>query len=111
MHLTSPEHIPKLPNVPDGLAIHEFLFRDGTGRYPKSESKPPFICGVTGRSFTVSEVETRIELLARALSAKLGWQVDEGTEMDKVVGIYSLNTVGTQPMLASKTHNIRANAE
>lgn len=110
MLLTSPEHIPKLPKVPDTLAIHEFLFQDGFGRHPKSESQPPFICGVTGRSFTISEVETRVELLARALSAKLGWRVNEGTEMYKVVGIYALNTVGSRAMHASK-HNERAEAE
>jgi hypothetical protein len=35
----------------------------------------------------------RVEHLARALSKEFGWQPNEGTEWDKVVGIFALNTV------------------
>lgn len=93
MYLTSPDHIPKLPDVPGTLAIHDFLFQDDHGRHPTETSKPPFMCAITGRSFSVLEVKERIEFLASALSVQLGWQVNEGAEMDKAVGIFSLNTV------------------
>lgn len=36
---------------------------------------------------------SRVEHLARALSKEFGWQPNKGTEWDKVVGIFALNTV------------------
>ncbi|KAF2177280.1 hypothetical protein K469DRAFT_535334, partial [Zopfia rhizophila CBS 207.26] len=70
-------------------------FDDGDryGRHPKAVSKPPFTCGITGKAYSVSKVAERFECLARALSTELDWQVSEGDEMDKVIGIFSLNTM------------------
>jgi hypothetical protein len=96
MPWTSPSHIPQLPfQPPETLPIHEFLFKDGDdyGRNSRSASKPPFTCGTTGMAYSVSEVAERIEHLARALSRELGWSVNEGEEMDKVIGIFSHNSV------------------
>jgi hypothetical protein len=96
MYWTSPSHVPQLPfQPPDTLPIHEFLFNDGDnyGRHSKFTSKPPFTCGSTGKAYSVSEVAERIEYLARALSRELGWSVNEGDEMDKVIGIFSHNSV------------------
>src|ERR1700738_2146813 len=96
MYFGSPSYIPQLPfQPPDTVPIHEFLFGDGNkyGRHPKATSKPPFTCGYTGKAYSASEVAERIESLARALSTELGWRVNECHEMDKVIGIFSLNTV------------------
>lgn len=35
----------------------------------------------------------RVDHLARALSKEFGWQPNQGTEWDKVAGIFALNTV------------------
>lgn len=94
MYLECPDHIPKLPEeIPDTVPIHEFIFEEKYGRHPKSSSKPLMVCGLTGKSQSVFEVEERFQLLARALSVELGWHVNEGNELDKVIGICSPNTV------------------
>jgi hypothetical protein len=96
MYWTSPSHVPQLPFLPpDTIPIHEFLFSDENnyGRHSKLTSKPPFTCGTTGKAYSVSEVTERIECLATALSKDLGWSVNDGNEMDKVIGIFSYNSV------------------
>lgn len=99
MVFTSPTYIPRLRfPPPDSIPIHEFLFGDQGnkyGRYPIGASKPPYTCGLTGKSFPAVEVAERIQLLATALCSRLGWQPDEESELDKVLSIYSLNTVYT----------------
>lgn len=100
MHFESPAYVPRLAfDPPDTVPIHEFLFGDNDqyGRYPKSRSKAPFTCGVTGRSHGAVEVAERIDYLARALAGELDLEVNEGPEMDKVIAIYSINTVGQRP--------------
>ncbi|KAK3685285.1 hypothetical protein B0T22DRAFT_529329 [Podospora appendiculata] len=99
MIITTPPYIPQLPfEPPTNVPIHEFLFGKDEhkhGRYPVNASKPPFTCGLSGTSYSASEVSERIQCLARALAVQLRWQVNEGSEMDKVVGIFSLNTIDT----------------
>ncbi|EOD47885.1 putative long-chain-fatty-acid- ligase protein [Neofusicoccum parvum UCRNP2] len=95
MYFTPPSYIPQLPfQPPDTVPIHDFLFshEQKYGRHPIAASKPAFTCGTTGKSYSVAEVTQRIEHLARALSAELGWQVNAGDPMDKVLGIFSLNS-------------------
>jgi len=80
MYWTSPSHVPQLPFLPpDTIPIHEFLFSDENnyGRHSKLTSKPPFTCGTTGKAY----------------SKDLGWSVNDGNEMDKVIGIFSYNSV------------------
>lgn len=66
------------------------------GRYSLTKSKNPFTCGLTGKTYTASEMKQRVELLSRALAKRLGFAPNEGTEWDKVVALYSLNTVSHQ---------------
>ena len=35
----------------------------------------------------------RVDHLAKGLAKEFGWEVNKGTEWDKVVGIFALNTV------------------
>lgn len=96
MYFKPPSFVPELPfTPPDTLPVHEFLFGEGDqyGRYPIAKSKPPFTCGITGKSYSAIEVGKRIELLSRALASRLGWQVNSGHELDKVTCVYSVNTV------------------
>jgi hypothetical protein len=65
------------------------------GRVPYSDSKNPFTCGLSGRTFTGFEMKERVESLAKALAQELGWKPNVGTEWDKVIGIFSLNSVNT----------------
>lgn len=78
---------------PDSITIPEFVFSDKYGRKPLSRSRRPYTCGITGKSYTTSEVEEREKLLARALAKRLGYDLTDGTEWDRVLALYSLNTV------------------
>jgi hypothetical protein len=78
---------------PDSITIGEFLLTENYGRVPFKDSKDPFTCGISGRTYSNDEHKDRVEALSRALSQELGWQVNAGTEWDKVMGVFSLNTV------------------
>lgn len=105
-----PSWVPKLPigafelhpqpyylliktDPPDSIPISEFLRNEKYGRRPVASSRNPFTCGLTGRTATVDEFFRRSDSLAKALSKRTGWQPNEGTCWDKVVGIFSFNTV------------------
>jgi hypothetical protein len=106
MYFTSPSYIPQLPfPPPDSIPIHEFLFGDNDkyGRYPIAASKHPFTCGLTGKSYSALEVRERIEFLARALASRLGWSVNDGQELSKVICVFSLNAVVSFTPLGRKS--------
>ena len=69
------------------------MLNEKYGRHPLAQSKPPFTCGLDGTEYSAIEVCERVDKLARALSQQLGWTVNQGTEWDKVAGIFSVNTV------------------
>lgn len=104
MPFTTPSYIPKLPfDPPDSVPIHEFLFsnRDEYGRYPIADSLPPFTCGISGKSHSAADVKDRIEWLSAALASELGFDVNDGSEFDKVIGLFSFNTVCTKSLNSS----------
>lgn len=70
------------------------MLDEAYGRRPASKSQNPFTCGISGRTFSVKQMATRVDHLARALSKELGWEPNKGTEWNKVAGIFALNTVG-----------------
>jgi len=65
------------------------------GRRPIAKSRNPYTCGLTGRTYTVEESQNRTELLAKALSKLMGWEPNADSPWDKVIGVFSFNTVGT----------------
>ena len=90
-----PRWVPKLPlDPPDSIPISEFMLNEQYGRCPLSHAMQPFTCGLTGFGYSALEVRDRVDKLARALSKELGWRPNEGAEWDKVIGIFSVNTVG-----------------
>ena len=94
MVFTPPAWVPKLPfDPPDSIPIHEFMFNERYGRHPFKDSRPPFICGLSGASRSNEEIKERFELLARGLAQELGWHPNKGTEWDKVIGVFAVNTV------------------
>ena len=67
---------------------------------PFKHAKDPFTCGISGRTFNNEEQVERTDALARALSQELGWAVNSGTEWDKVMGVFALNTVSQSSTIA-----------
>lgn len=63
------------------------------GRRPLGYAKDPFTCGLTGKSYNALDMRDRVDYLARGLSKELGFEVNDGTEYDKVIGVFSVNTV------------------
>ncbi|MCJ1320435.1 hypothetical protein MMC15_005774 [Xylographa vitiligo] len=105
MVFTSPSWVPKLRDPPNTVPIHEFMFDEKHGRYPIQKSKPPFTCGLTGIEYSAVEVRERVNNLAKALSKELNWQPNSGTEWDKVIGVFTVNTIDTLT-LAWATHRL-----
>ncbi|KAL8658161.1 MAG: hypothetical protein Q9226_001211 [Calogaya cf. arnoldii] len=96
MVFTSPQWVPKLPfDPPDSVPISDFILNEQYGRRPLNDSRPPFTCGLTGLEYSAHEVKDRVNKLAKALSKELGWMPNQGTEWDKVAGIFSVNTIDT----------------
>ncbi|RKL35783.1 hypothetical protein BFJ72_g8483 [Fusarium proliferatum] len=94
MVFTSPSWVPNLPiDPPDSIPIAEFMKNEAYGRQPIAKSRHPFTCGITGRSYSSPEQFERSESFARALAKRLQWQPNEGTPWDKVLAIFSLNTI------------------
>jgi hypothetical protein len=94
-----PKWVPKLPyDPPDSISIYDFVLDEQHGRHPLGYSKAPFVCGLTGKSYSALEVKDRVDYLARGLAKELGWQPNAGSEWDKVIAVFSVNTVsGAQP--------------
>ncbi|GKT42464.1 acyl-CoA ligase easD [Colletotrichum spaethianum] len=98
MVFTSPQWVPQLPiDPPDSITIAEFMSNEKYGRYPVAEARNPYTCGLSGKSYTASEVKQRTDALARAIAKKLDFAPNEGTEWDKVVALFSLNTIDYIP--------------
>lgn len=92
MVFTPATWLPPLPAIPD-VPLHKFMFEEKYGRASFNSSLPPFVCSVTGRSISARDLVQRVELLARSLAAELGWSVNEGSEYDKVISVFAMNTV------------------
>ncbi|KAL4932940.1 acyl--CoA ligase [Aspergillus undulatus] len=94
-----------LPPIPDNIPISEFMLSEGNGRYPLSKARHPFTCGLTGKTYSTLEVRDRVEHLSRAVGKLLDWDPNRGSEWDKTLVIFSLNTIDTLP-LAWATHEL-----
>lgn len=93
MVFVPPSFAPPLPHVPDSVPICEFMLDEKHGRKPIKQSWDSYTCGLTGKTVTAQQQKDRVELLARSLVKEFGWKVNEGTEYDKVVGVFALNTI------------------
>ncbi|KIW75667.1 hypothetical protein Z517_10409 [Fonsecaea pedrosoi CBS 271.37] len=85
--------VPSLPEIPDTVPICDFMLDEQYGRSPYSQSKDAYTCGLTGKSVSARQQKEDVDSLSRALAKEFGWGVNEGTEYDKVVGIFALNTI------------------
>ncbi|KAI1181150.1 hypothetical protein F4777DRAFT_573222 [Nemania sp. FL0916] len=106
MVFTPPPSVPQLPfDPPDSIPIHEFIGNERYGRMPFNKSQNPFTCGLTGKTYTHAEMRERHDFLARALAKRMGWQPNEETPWDKVIGLYSVNTID-YPMSTYAVHRL-----
>lgn len=106
MVFTSPSWVPKLPfDPPDSIPICDFMLEEHYGRHPLGYSNNPFTCGLTGKTYSSLEVRERVDYLARGLAKELGFHPNKGSEWDKVIAVFSVNTLDTLP-LAWATHRL-----
>lgn len=88
------DSLPPMPSIPD-IPLCDFMFDERYGRRPYDESLDAYTCGLSGRKLSAHEQKDRVEFLSRALAKELRWRVNEGSEFDKTVGVFALNTVST----------------
>ncbi|KAK8184936.1 uncharacterized protein BKA78DRAFT_256216 [Phyllosticta capitalensis] len=101
-----PSWVPQLQSEPpDSISVYDFLYNESYGRFSLLYARPPFTCGLSGKEYPAKHVIDRIEALARALSQELGWEPNNGTEWDKVIGVFSVNTIDTLTV-ALATHRL-----
>jgi hypothetical protein len=93
MVFKSPSWVPLLPQPPDSIPISEFILDEKFGRRPISSSRDPYTCGLSGKTFSTTQIRDRIDGLAKALKEDLGWEVNGGNEFEKAGAIFCLNTV------------------
>jgi hypothetical protein len=83
---------PALPAIPD-VPLCEFMFDEQHGRAPIKDSLPAYICGITGRKISITQLKKNVDSLSRGMAAEFGWRPEDGDEMSKVIAIFALNTV------------------
>lgn len=98
-----PETAPEVEFIPDDVAICDFMLDERHGRYALGYCMNPFTCGLTGKTYTALDVYERVDALARAMSKEFGWHPNQGSEWDKVVGIFSVNTVSRRVLEEHQT--------
>jgi hypothetical protein len=104
MVFTPPSWVPQLPNdPPDSIPICDFMLDERYGRHPLGYSKNPFTCGLTGKTYSSLDVKERVDWLARGLAKELNFQPNQGSEWDKVIAVFSMNTVGAESRDAHAT--------
>lgn len=91
-----PAWVPKLPfDPPDTISVADFVLDENYERHPLGYSHAPFTCGLSGKSYSAIDVRERVDYLARGLAKELGFEPNTGSEWDKVIAVYSLNTVSS----------------
>jgi acyl-CoA synthetase (AMP-forming)/AMP-acid ligase II len=93
MVFVSPSWVPKLPEILDTVNLFDFIFDEQHGRAPFASSLDSYVDGLTGSRISSWDLKERTAHLARALAHELDWCVNEGTEFDKVAGVFALNTI------------------
>ncbi|PGH00705.1 hypothetical protein AJ79_08125 [Helicocarpus griseus UAMH5409] len=84
--------------IPDSIPISDFIFNEKCGRPSLSNSKNPFVWGASGEGYSATQVQHRVDCLAKSFSREFGWHPNRGSEWDKVIGVFSLNTIDYLPI-------------
>ncbi|KAJ5272617.1 Acyl-CoA ligase inpC [Penicillium angulare] len=86
-----------LATIPDDIPISEFMLNEKYGRLSHDKSSDPFTCGLSGKSYTSQQVVERVDHIARGLAKEFGWSPNKGTEWDKTLAVFSLNSIDMLP--------------
>ena len=78
---------------PDNLTLEQFITSDEHRPIPFRLARPPFSDGCGEAGTQPAECLRRIDLLSRSLNHILDWRLDHGSEWNKVMAIFTLNTV------------------
>lgn len=90
MIFSSPPWVqPVAQQAPDSIPVGDFVL----ARKPAAEDKAPFLDALSGHSYSIETLQSRVDNLARGLAHDLDWSPNTGSPWDKVVAIHSLNTV------------------
>ncbi|KAJ5626753.1 Acyl-CoA ligase inpC [Penicillium herquei] len=90
-------HFGELGHVPDDLPVCEFMLNEKYGRLPHNQSLDPFTCGITGQTYSSQQIADRTDQIARGLAKEFGWAPNRGTEWDKSLAVFSVNTIDSLP--------------
>lgn len=94
MIFSSPSWVPPISGeIPSSVPIGQFALDRNVRLPPQPHGRGPFVDAISGKWHPGNTLEARVDLLARALAKDLGWSPNEASPWDKVVAIYSLNTV------------------
>ncbi|KAI9367804.1 hypothetical protein BJX61DRAFT_551012 [Aspergillus egyptiacus] len=94
MVFSSPSWVPEIPGeIPDTVTVGQFALEANASLPPQCGGKAPFVDGISGKSYSTKALLDRVEYLSRALAQELGWAPNEGVPEDKVVAVYSWNTL------------------
>ncbi|KEZ41351.1 hypothetical protein SAPIO_CDS7464 [Scedosporium apiospermum] len=94
-----PSWVPALPAVPDSITIEQFMNDETYNRKPLRESRNPYTCGITGKTYTAQETKERTNFLSRAIGKRLEFAPnDDATPWEKVVAVFSVNAIDYVPL-------------
>ncbi|KAJ5562418.1 phenylacetyl-CoA ligase pclA-Penicillium chrysogenum [Penicillium sp. DV-2018c] len=88
----------QLAPIPDSITISEFMLNEKYGRRAHATSQDPYTCGLSGKSYSSQETVNRVDWLARGLSKEFGWAPNQGSEWDKTLAVFTLNTIDSPPL-------------
>ncbi|KAG5291508.1 AMP dependent CoA ligase [Histoplasma ohiense] len=100
MVFQSPSWASSMPSssIPDSTPICDFIFDEKYRRPSLASSRNPFVWGISGEGYSAVQVWQRVDYLARSLAQEFGWHPNRGSEWDKIIGIFSLNTIDYIPL-------------
>ncbi|KAK3290800.1 uncharacterized protein B0H64DRAFT_368292 [Chaetomium fimeti] len=94
MVFSSPAWVPDIPwEIPDSIPLGQATLAGLNGDSEKSATDVLLVDPISGKSYSRADLKQRVEWLAGGVAKELGWSTNEGSPWDKVVAIYSLNTI------------------
>lgn len=103
MIIHPPKWVPQIPSIPDSTLILDFLLQENFGRPKLSQPHSSFVCGISGREYSVPEVSERMTSIAKGLLKNLQWEINSETQWEKVVGVFAFNSVRKSEHVNRKT--------
>ncbi|KAJ6119141.1 hypothetical protein N7523_003421 [Penicillium sp. IBT 18751x] len=85
----------QIGSIPDNIPINELMLNERYGRLPHDQSRDPYTCGLTGKTYSSREMVDRVNLITRGLSKELCWVPNSGSEWNKTAVVFSINTIDT----------------